>query len=229
MIAIEKIRAEFNQLAKRKPATLYDGSSLSVAGSGWLIEAMALVEATFAEAHATARTMRAAFDYLRSHAPYGENLYTFYGQANTAEGGFNAAKQIVDGDGIRGLVDIVRADTEADLLDQSEVFLKENAIAAAAVIAGGALETHLRGVVEGVGIPWNGDRGIATYNNAIASHRKKNPSLPLYSAATGDSISGWAKMRNDAAHDPIAFTKNYRVETVKQMIDGIRLVISSAH
>src|ERR1700687_2137815 len=231
MVAAETIRNEFNQLAQRKPASLLAGSSLSVPGSSWLIEATALIEATFGEAHATARMMRAAVDYLRSHAPYGKDFHTYHGQASVAEGAFYAAKQIVDGDTILGLVDIVRADTEADLLGQADTLLDGGAITAAAAIAGGALETHLWGLIERFAIPWqqHGDRGTATYNNAIASYRKKNPSLPLYSAATGNLILGWAKMRNEAAHEPLTFAKNYKVETVKQMIDGIRLVISSTH
>jgi hypothetical protein len=136
--------------------------------------------------------------------------------------------QIVDSDGIHGLIDIVRAETEADLLNQADTLLDKGALAAAAVIAGGALETHLWGLIDRFAISWqqHGDRGIATYNMAIASYRKKNPNRPLYSAATGDSISGWAKMRNDAAHEPLEFPRRYSTERVKQMIDGIRLVIS---
>ena len=228
MTPTEKIRAAFDQLAKRKPAALYEGSSASLRGSAWLIEALSLVEATFGEGHATQRAMRAAVDYVLANAAYGPDVHRWVARANSAEGAFEAAKQIVDSDNLDGLIDIVRAATEADLLGQAETLLDGGAIAAAAVIAGGALETHLSGLIARFAIPWqqHGDRGIATYNNAVASCRKKNPSLPLYSPATGDLISGWAKMRNQAAHEPLVFATSHKVEGVTQMIDGIRLVIS---
>jgi hypothetical protein len=106
--------------------------------------------------------------------------------------------------------------------------LDRGARAAAAVIAGGALETHLLGLVERFGIGWkeHGDRGIATYNNAIAAYRKKNAGALLYAAATTDLISGWAKMRNDAAHEPLVAAKKYSPEQIKQMIDGVRVLIA---
>ena len=96
------------------------------------------------------------------------------------------------------------------------------------MIAGGALETYLWGLIERFGIPWkeHGERGIATYNNAIAAYRKKNAGAPLYSAASGDLILGWAKMRNEAAHEPLVFAKNYSAERIKLLIDGVRVLIS---
>jgi len=171
--------------------------------------------------------MRGSLDYLRTHAPYGKDVHIYVGQGNAVEGAFHAAKQIADSDTINGLIDIVRAETEADLLGQADTLLDAKAVAAAAVIAGGALETYLSSLIGRLAIPsqQHGDRGVSTYNNAIASYRRKNPNLPLYSAATGDQISGWAKMRNDAAHDPLRFSKDYSAERVRQMIDGIRSLI----
>ncbi len=225
MIPTEKIRAAFDQLAKRKPAPLHEGNIIGAAGSAWLIEALSLVETTLSESHATARAMRDAVEYVLANVAHGPEYRKHDARARAAEGAFQAAKQIVDSDNIHGLIDIVRAATEADLLGQADVLLDQSAITAAAVIAGGALETHLWALIERFGIPWQ-RHGIATYNNAIAAHRKKNPTLPLYSATTGDLISGWAKMRNEAAHEPLVFLKDYSGERVKQMIDGIRLLIS---
>jgi len=228
MLLAEKIRAAFYQLAQRKPASLHEGNIIGAAGSAWLIEALALLENTLGESHATARTLRDANEYLFGNVAHGPDFRKHDARARAAEGAFQAAKQIVDGDAIHGLIDIVRAATEADLLGQADELLDHVAPAAAAVIAGGALETYLWGVIDRFGIPWkeHGERGIATYNNAIAAYRKKNPGAPLYSAATGDLILGWAKMRNDAAHEPLVFPKNYSRERIKQMIDGIRLLIS---
>lgn len=153
--------------------------------------------------------MRDCIEYLLGNVAHGPDYRKFDARARGAEGAFQAAKQIVDGDNIRGLIDLVRAETEADLLVQADAFLNDDALPAAAVIAGGALETFLRGILDMHAIAWQqrGDRGIATYNNAIAAYRKANPAAPLYTAATSDSISGWAKMRNDAAHEPLTFSE----------------------
>jgi hypothetical protein len=228
MIATEKIRATFAEHAKRKPDHLQEGNIVGKVGSAWLLGALSLVETTFGETHAITRSMRTAIDYALANVSHGPEFRKHDAAVGAAEGAFWAAVQIVDSDGIHGLIDIVRAETEADLLNQADTLLDKGALAAAAVIAGGALETHLWGLIDRIAISWqqHGERGIATYNMAIASHRKKHSNSPLYSAATGDSISGWAKMRNDAAHEPLEFPKKYSAERVKQMIDGIRLVIS---
>jgi len=224
-----KIRSAFDDVAKRKPA-LYAGNIIGAAGSAWLLEALSMLETTLGEGHPTSRTMRGAVDYVLANEAHGPAFRKHNACAAAAEGAFEAAKQIVDGDRVDGLIDIVRADTEAELLTQADALRLEGPVAAATVIAGGALETHLRGLVDRYAISWqqHGERGISTYNNAIAAYRKKNPSASLYTAATADLISGWAKMRNDAAHEPIAFMKTYSLESVRQMIDGIRLLISGS-
>ena len=226
MIPREKIRATFTELAGRKPASLHEGNIIGAAGSSWLLEALSLLEATLGVSHATTRSMRDSLDYLFANVAHGPEYRRHDARARAAEGAFMAAKQVVDGDAINGLVDLVRAATEADLLNQADGLLHQHAVAAAAVVAGGALETHLWGLVERLELQWKGDRGIATYNNAIATYRKKNPDRGPYAAATGDLISGWAKMRNEAAHEPLTFAKNYSEDRVRQMIDGIRSLIS---
>lgn len=92
---------------------------------------------------------------------------------------------------------------------------------AAAVIAGGALETHLHDLCVRNGITWNGEGSVTKYNDAIAQAR--NAGNRIYSATDGKSVTSWGGRRNDAAHKPAEFDGTQA--EVRTMIDGIRQLV----
>src|SRR5581483_12415080 len=120
---------------------------------------------------------------------------------------------------IRNLVDAVRIETEDDLLDQAQVLLKGNYVAAAAVIAGGALEAHLRHLATKNGLTVAGDGSISKYDAAISQARNAATAF-VYPATDSKLVTGWGGIRNDAAHDPGSFNRSQ--DDVRRMIEGIR-------
>ncbi len=225
-----KVRAAFAEVAGREPVgdAWYDRPILTAAATAWLLEALALVEGTLGKEHAISRAMSDAVQYVLSRAMHGPEFRTHAQRLTAARGAFTAAKQIVDSDRVEALIDLARATTEMELLDQAVSFLDAQLAAAAAVVTGGALETHLRRLVERYQLPWqkHGQPGISSYKMAITAYRKTSPNALLYAAASDDLISGWAKIRNDAAHRPIEFPQMHSAAAVRQMIEGVRLLLA---
>lgn len=222
MTPIEKIRAEFDELSQREPEKWNDGSNLHPDASAWLIEALALIEAVFPTTHATTRTMAGAIEFVLENESYGEHMRTHMQRLSVARSTFRAAKTLVDGDRLRGLIDIVKAETETELLGQADDLLDGGSLVGAAVLAGGALETHLRTLIDRHQITVKGNPGLGSYNNSIASFRKANPNAGLYPAAMGEMVDGWTKMRNKAAHEPLDYPNEFDEKQTRSMIGGVR-------
>ncbi len=77
-------------------------------------------------------------------------------------------------------------------------------LAAATVIAGGALEAHLRHYVAKHGVQVVGDGSISKYNGAVGQCR--NAGKSLYDVNEGKLVEAWGGYRNEAAHEPGAIT-----------------------
>jgi hypothetical protein len=114
-------------------------------------------------------------------------------------------------------VDGVRAETVAELLQQAEGLLKSGHLVAAAVLAGGALESHLRHLCTTHSLTWAGAGSIATYDAAVAQAR--NLGNTIYSATDTKCVIAWGGLRNDAAHSPTTFSASE--SQVQLAIDGI--------
>jgi hypothetical protein len=137
-------------------------------------------------------------------------------------GVFNAAYRLIRENRLGTIVDGIRAETVSDVLDQAEELVSAKHSVAGTVLAGGALETHLRYLCAKNNLTWPGTGSISTYNDAIASERKKN--REIYSKTDGKSVTSWGGMRNDAAHNPTDFDRSR--DSVLLMIEGIRQFIS---
>jgi hypothetical protein len=105
------------------------------------------------------------------------------------------------------------------LLDQATALLGSNYLAAAAVIAGGALEAHLQHLVAKNGLTIIGDGSISKYDGAIGKARNDG-TVTVYEGIDSKLVNSWGGIRNDAAHDPASFNRTQ--EEVRRMIDGIR-------
>jgi hypothetical protein len=135
---------------------------------------------------------------------------------------FNGALALIKDDRLDRLISSIRIESESELLEQAETLAAAGYPAAAAVIAGGALETHLRHLVDRNGLTISGNGSTSAYNQAIARARKSG--VEIYSKADVDLIESWGKTRNDAAHDPGNF--KHTKDLVKLMIEGVRQFIS---
>jgi hypothetical protein len=140
-----------------------------------------------------------------------------------AIGIFRAATRLLKDGRIGSLLDAVRVETEDELLDQATALLNAGHVIAAAVIAGGALETHLRHLVTKNSLEVKGDGSISKYDAAISKARNDG-TASIYQATDTKLVTSWGGIRNDAAHEPTMFT--HSKETVQRMIDGIREFIS---
>lgn len=187
--------------------------------SGWQTEVRSALASVFPAGHAIHHQWEAAFADV---SKCGAGWIAFDEVVDVTTGVFNAAHGMLKDGTIDTLVASIRAETETELLDQADELAGAGHLAAAAVIAGGSLETHLRGLCERTGITWKGDGSISKYNDAIAAERNKGQEL--YSKTDGKSVTAWGGTRNDAAHNPGSFSRS--ADEVRLMIDGIRQFIA---
>jgi hypothetical protein len=134
-----------------------------------------------------------------------------------------AATQLLRDNRIGSILDAVRVETEDELLDQALALLNARHIAAAAVIAGGALETHLRHLVVKNALVITGDSSISRYDDARDKARNEG-TADVYPQTDSKLVTGWGGIRNDAAHGPGAFARSS--DEVQRMVEGIREFIS---
>lgn len=136
-----------------------------------------------------------------------------------------AAQAILES-GAASLVDGVRAETVVEVLDQAADLNRgpSPAPVAAAVLAGGALETHLRHVCDRAGLlgGLTGHGSIEKYKGLLDQAR--NAGNEIISKGDAKQITAWADDRNLAAHTPTKFAKG--TEAVALIIEGIRQFIT---
>ncbi|MHB1785264.1 MAG: hypothetical protein ACYCS7_03815 [Acidimicrobiales bacterium] len=179
----------------------------------WMGQAEAAIDGVFPPTHAIRTRWAKAEQSLK---PFNDGAYVV---GDVVIGAFEAAVGIIQSDRLGSLLDVVRNETENELLGQAETLLKANHKAAAAVIAGGALEVHLRSLCEKFGLTVSGDGSISKYDGAIAKARNDGV-VTVYPATDSKLVGAWGGMRNDAAHDPGAFSNSK--EDVRRMIEGVR-------
>ncbi len=122
----------------------------------------------------------------------------------------------------RGLWD-AKNETCSDVLDQAHELAAMGFHAAAAVLAGGALEAHLKDLCARYRLGWFGSGSISKYDSAIASARN-NGSSHVYDLGDTKRVTAWGGTRNEAAHDPKSFSGTK--DLVDNMIQGIREFIA---
>ena len=113
----------------------------------------------------------------------------------------------------------IRAETVAQCLDQADTLARAGYAAAAMVLVGGGLETHLRGLCGRFGCSWQGNGSIASYKQALDQGRNQGKQATV-SSSDSSQIESWGKDRNDAAHSPATFAKT--LQEVGHIIEGVR-------
>ena len=110
--------------------------------------------------------------------------------------------------------EILHAEVFDDLLDMADHLLKDGGyVDAAAVLAGGALEGHLRELSQKHNVPIG---KAAAMNEALW---KKG----VYTQPTWRNVQAWYDLRSDAAHQK---PETRTVQDVAHMITGVRTFIS---
>lgn len=140
---------------------------------------------------------------------------------DAAAGVLRSALAQVRGKRTRSIVDEARVSTIDEVLEQAEE-LASAAPVAAAVLCGGALETHLRHLCDRHGLTWAGAGSITNYSKAIAAARNTGTCTVLWEKTTTKRIEAWGGMRNDAAHDPTKFANEHDARDVRRMIEDVR-------
>ena len=176
----------------------------------WATEAEAALDAVFPAGHSTRQAWARV---IRHH-----KVWHIADVFDKLLGIFEGATNLIRNNRLASLVDAIRIESESELLDQAHALADAGHRAAATVIAGGALETHLRHYVDRHGILVAGEGSISKYNSTVGQARKANPNL--FNANDGKLVEGWGGYRNEAAHDPGSFGRSK--EDVKRLIEGIR-------
>ena len=195
------------------------GKQLEAPWHFWLIKAQSALEAAFPPNHPCRRAWENAERGLINLSPLDQ-----LNRVGLLWATFQSARQILREGRLGSLIDAARAETEWELLDQANKLLEDGYLAAATVIAGGALETHLRHLVSRYGLTIEGSGSIGEYGGTICKARKDKKKKIAVSATECKYITAWGGLRNDAAHRPLEFPSD--AKQVDIMIQGIRNFIA---
>lgn len=183
----------------------------------WLTKTRTALEAAFPTGHAVLRDWadltrnqnHRFVPHIKSHVENAQALVM-------------AALEIVQEGDLESLAERVRAETVTELLDAAAEHEARGQLVAATVIAGGALETHIRHLCGRAGIDVAGVSGLAALDGSVAQAR--NAGNEIYSAMDGADIRAWGVKRNRAAHEPGTF--DLKPVEVRLMIDAVRNFVS---
>jgi hypothetical protein len=152
---------------------------------------------------------------------------TVTGERTKAEiallGVLRALRQDVDADQLRSIEELVHADLFADLLAQASYLNDTKFSRAAAVLAGGVLEEHLRQLCAKNTIATIGSDGKPRKASALNAdlYSQRN----IYSNAERAEIEGWQNRRNAAAHGEADFETKHDQADIRRMVEGVRSLI----
>ena len=115
--------------------------------------------------------------------------------------------------------EMIDADIFTDILEQAEYLLSQGYFRASAVVAGVALESHLRKLAEKNQIPIKNEERKYVNADSLNGNLLKSQ---IIDKTMNKSITSWLGLRNDAAHpDPTQIDEGM----IKLMIDGIKVFI----
>ncbi len=160
--------------------------------------------------------------------PYFTNFDSSVSKAYTAQveagvGIVEAARSELAGGWIQTTRGLLSAEIFADFLEMAEHLLSEGYKDAAAVIAGSALEEHLRQLAIAANVSttrMKDDVEVPLKADALNANIAK---ADVYSKLDQKSITAWLDLRNKAAHGQY---NEYGRDQVALMVEGIRQFIS---
>lgn len=122
--------------------------------------------------------------------------------------------------------ELVHADVYADLIAQGEGLLRDGYARAAAVLAGAALEEHIKLLAAKHGTGTTNADGSPKKAVVMNAELKK---AGLYTETQRATVEGWQKLRNDAAHGNPGFDGDNTslVPNIGPMIQGVRAFVAA--
>lgn len=186
----------------------------------WLSEAGTAIVSVFGSTH----PITAQWKHAVGPVMEGKKSYDNEWAIGAARGVFDTAHGLLRAGRISSLVDAVKAGTVVEVLDQATDLADAGHTVAAVVLAGGALETHLRHLCDRAGLlsSFTGHGTIDRYKSLLDGARKAGSEV--ISKGDGKLVTAWADDRNAAAHAPTTFSKD--ADEVKLMISGIRQFVA---
>jgi hypothetical protein len=151
---------------------------------------------------------------LRRLAPSGSNYLVRGTNEHELAGVLKALRADYEVGYLQTVRELIHGEIFSDFLDMASYLLKEKFKDAAAVIAGGVLEQHLRAICIKHGVS-----PIPTNLNSLNDTLYRNPP-GVYPSQMMKQITAWADIRNSAAHGHYDKVDGKLVEF---MIAGIRL------
>jgi hypothetical protein len=134
------------------------------------------------------------------------------------KGILQAVKGELSGGWLRSARGIVAAELFADFLEMAQHLLAEGYKDAAAVMAGGVLEEHLRELCVAHGIPVTQSKNGADVPRKADALNADLAKANAYGKLDQKNVTAWLGLRNDAAH---GHYNNYTAEQVSIMQNGI--------
>ncbi len=122
-------------------------------------------------------------------------------------------------DFLNSFSEMIDAEVFTDILEQAEYLLSQEYFRASAVVAGVALESHLRKLAEKNQIPIKSDDGKYEKADSLNGSLHKNQ---IINKTMNKYITSWLGLRNDAAHPE---EKQIDEGMIKPMIEGIKVFI----
>lgn len=116
----------------------------------------------------------------------------------------------------QSVLEMVHADTHSDYLEMAASLLESAHKDAAAVIAGTALEVHVRALCAKNGVEIVSSNGAPMKADAMNTELKKKG---VYNEAQRKQVSAWMGLRNSAAHGAY---DDYDRQQVRLLVDGVR-------
>ncbi|MEU5046846.1 hypothetical protein [Streptomyces griseorubiginosus] len=114
------------------------------------------------------------------------------------------------------VVEMVHADTHSDYLDMSDTLLRSGFKDAAAVIAGAALEVHVRALCTKNGVDTELGDGTPKKATVMNTDLKK---ADVYATLQEKQVTAWMDLRNQAAHGNY---DKYDINEVRALVSGVR-------
>lgn len=179
----------------------------------WITDADSALKSVFPPTHAVVKQWDAIL--AKSDSPGARRVITTF---DTIRAVFESARAQLKEGRVARLIDTIRAESVEELLEQADTLLTGGYLAAATVIAGGALESFLRHLCERNTLALPSGATIAVYDGVLA--RARNAGNEIISATESKMVTSWGAMRNDAAHRP--GQANLARDDVRRMIEGIR-------
>ena len=120
---------------------------------------------------------------------------------------------------LQNFTELIHGELFGDFLEMSHYLVKEGYKDAAAVIAGSALEAHLRQLCIKNNIDTEYEREGDVRPKKASALNSELAKANIYSALEQKSVTAWLDLRNNAAH---GHYNNYAIDQVSSMVSGIR-------